>query len=633
MSDGSPEVPSRRRRRAAALAVLALVALAARLWRIGDTLFWVDEAESTLNAMTILEHGVPTDAYLGQPIFENTLVEEWPGHPEYEFRDSSYSRAGYAIYHGWLPLYAIAAALKASGIEPDAAHEPHRVRHRDDWIARVTLAARVPSILFGTLFVLVLFLAAREIAGSCAAWAAAGAAACSDFTVAIARDARYYSLTLLLGTLACWMTWRIARAGRWRDVIAGALVVGALFHAHVLTCVVACLMLAITTPWTLARPQAARKLAALAAIVGAMVLPWAWWSGFLDQLGAIPKAWPYLELPGDLTRFLADRPAPVALLAAVVLGVVVRDALGARAPSRLQAAYEGRRAATWFLATWVVVGWIAFVALMPAVSNVFSRMALPILGPGLLLAGIAAAGAVRALAGRERPVLATAALLAFLFLATDARPLRSPRDEGLTRNVRDAIAWLRHNEFPAGTRFYATPNHHLTLALYTGIPVQDVAPVRAGFLDDHPGTVVLIEACGAYSPPPDDAIEAALGRPAADDELARLRAGVLREAARSRAGRMAARVVDVAPRAPLPPEVAPLVERVLEFTRAALRRRNPVRWCPAVFRGFDPEDWTDWWRIYFYRFVDPERRKGAGANYAGRLRSATAIMLPSGWTI
>ena len=57
---------------------------------------------------------------MGEPIYENTLSVPWPESAEYEFRDSSYSEKGLAVYHAWLPPYAIAAALKLAGIEPDA---------------------------------------------------------------------------------------------------------------------------------------------------------------------------------------------------------------------------------------------------------------------------------------------------------------------------------------------------------------------------------------------------------------------------------------------------------------------------------------------------------------------------------
>ena len=86
---------------------------------------WVDEAETSINALTILEHGYPTDHYMGMPIYENTLIQSWPNNEEYEFKDFSYSDRGMAIYHGWLPMYAIAFSQWLMGIQPDHPEKEH----------------------------------------------------------------------------------------------------------------------------------------------------------------------------------------------------------------------------------------------------------------------------------------------------------------------------------------------------------------------------------------------------------------------------------------------------------------------------------------------------------------------------
>src|SRR5688572_1578708 len=97
------------------LCVLVAMAIALRAHRLDVPTLTVDEAESALNALTILAEGVPGDQFLGLPLYENTLVRPWPESPEYEFRDLSYSDRGVAIYHSWIPLYAIAGAFRLSG--------------------------------------------------------------------------------------------------------------------------------------------------------------------------------------------------------------------------------------------------------------------------------------------------------------------------------------------------------------------------------------------------------------------------------------------------------------------------------------------------------------------------------------
>lgn len=124
---------------------------------ISDRPLEVDESESAINALTILDHGYPTHVYSGLPIFENTLSQPWPEHPEYEFRDSSYTQDGVAIYHAWLPLYAMAAALKLAGIEPDPPTTELRPRHGPEEFATRIAVPRIPSLVFSAVFLLAMF--------------------------------------------------------------------------------------------------------------------------------------------------------------------------------------------------------------------------------------------------------------------------------------------------------------------------------------------------------------------------------------------------------------------------------------------------------------------------------------------
>src|SRR5262249_27686429 len=147
--------------------------------------------------------GVPVDHYLGLPLYENTLTRPWPGSAEYEFKDSSYSGRGVVVYHGWLPLYAIAASFALAGVEPDQPAEVPRVRHTAEEMRRRTVAGRLPGVLFGGVFLVAVFFAGRELAGKAAAWAAlAGGAVCTP-AIYFARQARYYSAALALAACCC----------------------------------------------------------------------------------------------------------------------------------------------------------------------------------------------------------------------------------------------------------------------------------------------------------------------------------------------------------------------------------------------------------------------------------------------
>ena len=90
-------LPWRRILPVAGLLAVAALGMALRVVHLSHPPLGLDEAESAINALTILQHGYPSDHYLGLPLYENTLTRPWPDNPEYEFRDTSYSDKGVAI--------------------------------------------------------------------------------------------------------------------------------------------------------------------------------------------------------------------------------------------------------------------------------------------------------------------------------------------------------------------------------------------------------------------------------------------------------------------------------------------------------------------------------------------------------
>jgi hypothetical protein len=179
--------------------LLVAVGVLRRLPGLDDGPLFIDEGESAINALSILAEGTPRDTFLGLPLFENTLIEPWPESKEYEFRDLSYSREGYGIYHGWLPLYAMAASLAAHGISPtklspDPALLEEQIRNR-------IRALRLPSVAFAALFLVALFALGRSLYGVDAGLTALTVGALMPKCVWIAQQGRYYSAALALSVL------------------------------------------------------------------------------------------------------------------------------------------------------------------------------------------------------------------------------------------------------------------------------------------------------------------------------------------------------------------------------------------------------------------------------------------------
>src|SRR5215831_3596878 len=66
------------------LSFLLLTGLACRIYDLGRLPLWGDEAESSINALTILQKGVPADNYQGHLLFQDWMIRRWPDNPEFE---------------------------------------------------------------------------------------------------------------------------------------------------------------------------------------------------------------------------------------------------------------------------------------------------------------------------------------------------------------------------------------------------------------------------------------------------------------------------------------------------------------------------------------------------------------------
>jgi len=342
-------------KRGAALAVAALIGLGiwVRLDWMGRSSLWCDEAESSINALTILDRGLPLNEYLGIPVYENTLTEAWDGHPEYEFRDSSYSPQGLAVYHGWLPLYSIAASQALFGLRPDQPEEPPRVLHGAGEIAWRTVAPRAPAVIFAALCMLLTFLLARDLGGTAAGFAALTLTAFNARTVEFGYQARYYSATLLMTVFAAWCLLRVVRRGRWADFLFLGLAEALLFHTHQFSAMVFAVVAAFTAPVIVRRKSWFLKSLAGGTVAAALILPWIWFSGFLHTASSVPKAYKLFASLADWFAYTFERPDQLALLGLLVTLLVLGKWMPGWIPGRVRTAIKSHGATYVLLLVWM----------------------------------------------------------------------------------------------------------------------------------------------------------------------------------------------------------------------------------------------------------------------------------------
>jgi len=633
------QLPGSRRRYALGLCTLLLCGLALRLRGLDLSPLWVDEAESSINALTILREGVPRSNYLGIPIYENTLVKPWPESSEYEFKDISYSGNGLALYHGWLPLYSLALAFQISGIHPDddGALSPRYDETQQRYRTRV---ARAPEIVFGLLSIVGIYLAGAAFHSR-----NAGLVAALIFTflarhVTLTQQARYYAATLALTTFCAWSVARMSRRGNWSDFVIGGVLFGLLFHTHMLTFIVMCTIAAVSLlPSAMRHPQPTfARIASFGVIVCASCIPWLVATGFSHEKRWIPAAWTLMSFPRDfvLPNVLAS---PYGLMLGVGTGAVLISSLPFRSSMiiSLRRIVDRHRSAFALLYLWMITTYVAFVFLIPAASFFVSRLVLTMIVPVTLFNAVLFYSCAEAISARVALPLAVTTATAFIIVANFWQPLPAAAEgRDAWNDLRAAIRYLQDAGIRPGTRVYATPSEHLVLTFYTGIPVQSIAPVRKSYLNSYAGEIIFFAKTDLR---PSPALQPAL--------LVRRAASQNRELAMVDAQRLSCELGSLSWRSSIAPTVdqmqPPLAsippfalgawrehERLIEIHDRVVEREAAEL---PIVRGEGVHSILDWWNVFFYRFVSPQRRR-AHPNYRDRMRGAAVTTLPcANWAV
>ncbi|MEI8310465.1 MAG: glycosyltransferase family 39 protein [Verrucomicrobiota bacterium] len=614
-------------------AVLAGALILAGVWQRVDwmnrTGLWCDEAESSINALTVLDRGFPLNEYLGIPIYENTLTEPWDGHPEYEFRDSSYSPQGLAVYHAWLPIYAIAASQALFGLRADHPVSPPAIQHGSDEIALRTVAPRVPAIVFSALCMLAVFFLAKDLGGAAAGFSALTLMAFNAKTVDFGYQARYYSMTLLMNAVAALCLVRMVRRGRWSDYLLLGLAEALLFHTHQLSSVIFACAALVTLPAVIRHRRWFLKSLAAGVLCASLVLPWIWFSGFLFTASGVPKANRLFDSLSDWLAYLFERPDQIALLVGLALVLVAGKLKPAWFPARFHDAVREHGKVYLALFAWLAAGYAAFHLLVPAASFFYERLSLVLWTPYILVLAMLTSDLLRGTSPRQAVIWSIAGMTVFLAVRGRLAFFEKPSVMESRSEIASVINALQKIRFENGTRVYASPNNHLTYTYYTGLPVQSVVPVRKSFFASYKSPMVFIESqMELMFPDESDILRAAKAEriTLTREQAKELGSLVWTEIA---AEELAKQGVPAPPLPPLPDYLVPVAEKTrIDMLEAREKYKMIIRYSP-FFRHVSAERIKDFWLVFFYRFIDPGERTGRNLNILPRLQHAKLEFLPS----
>ena len=293
------------------------------------------------------------------------------------------------------------------------------------------VALRIPSVIFGTAAVPLLYVVARRFTNERGATYAAAIGAASPFWIWHSDEARMYTLLLVLALAALWRLFVAYERNRPQDWVIYALVLGASLYSHYF----AILMLPVQAVWLLLqRPPRAMVLRRwLPAVAGAVLLLVVWLAALVvhDGLGGVaaintgvresPLAFGFLSGFYTFSLFLlvyvlgygqiGEGAGILGLAAAVLAGGWPLVAVLTVVSGRVGRWLRSREAAV--LGFWIAFSLVTVYVLNIWKGNVWMQRYLIAVSPALfILLGAALARVIRPI------VLGTALIVAVLTVAT-----------------------------------------------------------------------------------------------------------------------------------------------------------------------------------------------------------------------
>lgn len=391
------------------------------------------------------------------------------------------------------------------------------------------------------------------------------------------------------------------------------------------------LVWAVTLPFTLGTPRLVLKCSLIGLIGLSGILPWIWYTGFLQTAEGIPKGWEVFSYPQDLAVYLVPKLKLILVWFGGLLLLCGLVYYKGRIPLRIRKPLDGLLRPLLFLTVWTLVAIPTFSLLIPAVSFSLLRLNLVVSIPILLFVGISCAAVCRVLSPSRSSLLVFILLVGGLTASgrISTEYLRQP----LVARQRwiEVVDWLQGHKFSPGTRFYSMPNQHLVITYLTGLPVQSIAPIRKSFLESYQRDIILIEAVSRYTRLVPGAIMKAarsVGLPMDGKEALawgdRLMIEGVIEDLKGKIGSLNHPVYEPSPLSPI------LRKRQIEVTSHKIQE-DLIEF--LILHDFPISRWTDFWPAYFYRFSDAKKRMAEGLHFEHLLSKAEGFVLPSSWVI
>ncbi len=443
-----------KRRTIIALTLIAAVGFALRATSNSGQLLWQDEAETTINSLQVIDHGYPSDTFKGKPLYENASYVP-SDDPKYAFQSTNYVGSKFERNKGWLTYYYQAFFLKLFGFS--------------------TFAARLPFLLLFPVALIFVVLLARRLFSDRVALIAGTLYAVNVYSIIAERQARYFSLLVVL-TLWCLISiYRSITEKKTRHYLATAVGLVLLFYTHLVAfAVMGIFFIAAHVLYRRNLRSVVNRTTLLTLVsVAAVTIPW---------LLAV-KFWTVVRTFTDYRSlvlwFVVVFLLSIAYLFYRLLLPITRHDFSRFSPTN-------------YLILFTVTLTVVKPLLTPE-ESIASRLFIELNPILCIIIAVGAASLVNSIRSRRRVttwIVNTATAILFFFLMNQLTPQVSPVVYE-TGWVRRAIAYLDERGVdPASPVFVSY--QQFPFMLYSDYNVDTVWPVRKSYIDSYPGTVYFV---------------------------------------------------------------------------------------------------------------------------------------------
>ncbi|MBU0666017.1 MAG: glycosyltransferase family 39 protein [Nanoarchaeota archaeon] len=458
--------------------ILIFIGLFLRLYNLGTSALYTDEAEVFLAATNIKDFGIPKGFFRVQ-FYENSYIEK-SNNSMYEFKPTNYLNTNTVIMKGWFPYYITFIAS---------------IFGRSEFILRF------PFALIGVLSLLMIYLLTKLLFNEKTALIALFLQATSPSMLFYDRMIRYYSPMILLILATAYFFIKAFKDDKNKDYVLGTIVMILLFYTHIIACFSIGVILLIFR--LLTKKDINKKSIVSVVILIIIVIPWIFGVGFFQNMANQPRL---MNVWNNTSKNFLFQSVIAGIANQGMLNIFLYLALLVLVINLFVHVKNSKNPFVWnkdsvkFLFLYLIVFLIIPSILVPF-SSFEEKLFLPLIPISLVLIATLFESIICLCKNRTGKVAIIIILFVLSFVHVDSvfgrtghnnltisKIMKKSSDTFIT-----SIDFFLKNYDISNETLILTTGNQFPMMYYIENPVQIVWPVRKDFINNYRGELIIVE--------------------------------------------------------------------------------------------------------------------------------------------